>query len=306
MRFSKHSNTSYTLSVEAVDAAGNVSGASNSVNVTTPGSGGGTGCSGGISSFPYTEGFENTLGAWTQSSADDIDWTVDANGTPSSNTGPASASQGSYYIYVEASGNGTGYPNKRAIITSPCYDLSGESAATFTFKYHMNGAADMGTIDLEVSDDDGATWTSIWSESGDKANAWLTASVDLGAYLGGGIQLRFNRVTGSTWQADIAIDNVSLTANSTNTSYTEFGEEENSSSAAISEFKLYPNPVKHTLNIKALGLNIQSYQITNMVGQIVMKGDFVESISVSELKSGVYMIQLFDGNDVKQKRFIKE
>jgi len=203
-------STSYTFSVTAKDAAGNASGASNTVTVTTTPSST-TGCTGGIASYPYNQGFENTLGDWTQSSADDIDWTVDANGTPSNNTGPSAAIEGTYYIYVEASGNGTGYPNKQAIINSPCYDLSAETSATFGFKYHMYGATDMGSIALEASEDNGATWTSIWSMTGNKGNSWLTASIDLASYLGGSVQLRFNRITGSTWQADIAIDDVSLT-----------------------------------------------------------------------------------------------
>lgn len=269
----------------------------------TNGGSSGSGCLGGITSYPYSEGFENTLGAWSQSSADDINWTVDANGTPSNNTGPSSAFQGSYYIYVEASGNGTGYPNKRAIINSPCYDLSSATSATFSFNYHMYGSSNMGTIDLEVSDDDGATWTSIWNQSGNKGNSWLSASVNLDAYTGGGIQLRFNRLTGSTWQADIAIDNIALTANTTNAYATTSTSSSEGSDVA---FKVYPNPVKHTLNVSLLGVEAQTYQITNMVGQIVMKGVFTETINVTNLESGVYMLQLVTGEDVKSKRFIKE
>jgi len=204
-------DTAYQFSVKAKDAAGNESTFSNTVNVTTTGGSTGGGCTSGISSFPYSQGFENTLGAWTQSSADDINWTVDANGTPSSGTGPSSATQGSYYIFVEASGNGTGYPNKQAILNSPCFDLSGLTEASFSFSYHMNGAADMGSIAVDASTDDGSTWTNIWSETGSQGNSWLDASIDLAAYVGGGVQLRFNRITGSTWQADIAIDDVSLT-----------------------------------------------------------------------------------------------
>ncbi|WP_298542226.1 S8 family serine peptidase [uncultured Aquimarina sp.] len=204
-------DTAYQFSVKAKDAAGNESGFSNTVNVTTTGGSTGGGCTSGISSFPYSEGFENTLGAWTQSTADDINWSVDASGTPSGSTGPSSATQGTYYIYVEASVNGTGYPNKQAILNSPCFDLSGLSEASFSFSYHMYGAADMGSIAVDASTDDGATWTNLWSQSGNQGNSWLDASIDLNAYAGGSVQLRFNRITGSTWQADIAIDNVSLT-----------------------------------------------------------------------------------------------
>ena len=197
----------YQVTYNVSDAAGNAATeVIRTVNVSEPS----TGCTGGISTFPYSEGFEGSIGAWTQSTADDINWSVNSGTTPSSNTGPSSAIEGSSYIYVEASGNGTGYPDKRAIITSPCFDLGGLTEATFNFSYHQFGAADMGTIDLEITDDEGANWTSIWNSVGNLGDSWQSASISLNAYLGKGVQLRFNRVTGSTWQADIAIDDVSL------------------------------------------------------------------------------------------------
>jgi hypothetical protein len=196
----------YILTYNVSDSSGNAaSEITRTVIVNAPV----VGCTGGISSFPYSESFENTLGLWTQSSSDDIDWTVDASGTPSSGTGPTSASLGTYYIYVEASS--PNYPSRRAIINSPCFDLSGLTQATFSFDYHMYGAADMGTIDLEISNDEGASWTSVWNQTGNQGNSWLTVNINLNAYVGSGIQLRFNRFVGSTWQADIAIDSINLT-----------------------------------------------------------------------------------------------
>lgn len=239
----------YTLNYNVSDAAGNAATqVSRTVNVDPASTGS---CTGGISSFPYTEGFENTLGAWTQSTADDINWTVDASGTPSSNTGPSSAVEGSYYIFVEASGNGTGYPNKQAILNSPCFDLSGETQATFSFGYHMYGASDMGSISLQASDDDGVTWSTLWSETGNKGNSWQTASVDLAAYVGGSVQLRFNRITGATWQADIAIDDVSLS--------TSGGSGPSCSNVSLSiTFDNYPEET--------------AWEITNGSGQVVASG----------------------------------
>ncbi|WP_452598301.1 reprolysin-like metallopeptidase, partial [Pontimicrobium sp. MEBiC01747] len=262
-----------------------------------------TGCTGGITAYPYTEGFEPDLGDWTQSTADDINWTVDANGTPSNNTGPSSAAEGSNYIYVEASGNGTGYPNKSAIITSPCYDLSGQTSATFDFSYHMFGAADMGSIALEVSNDNGATWTSVWNQTGNQGNSWLTQSVNLSAYVGGGIQLRFNRVTGSTWQADIAIDNINLTASGTSR-----GEDliHVSESDTILDFSVYPNPVKGAvLYIKTQGDLQGNYTIVNMAGQTVIKGRLSNEINVRNLESGLYFINVNTKETVITKKFIK-
>ncbi|MFD1161272.1 immunoglobulin-like domain-containing protein [Hwangdonia seohaensis] len=263
-------------------------------------------CSGGITSFPYTEGFENTLGAWTQSTSDDINWTVDANGTPSGSTGPASAVQGSYYIFVEASGNGTGYPNKQAIINSPCYDLSGQSSATFSFSYHMYGASDMGTIALEASNDNGLSWTSIWNQSGNKGNSWQTANVDLAAYVGNSVQLRFNRVTGSTWQADIALDNINLTASSALAKNNLNDKLLDVNTNTLNTFKLFPNPVKgDVLNIKlSKGTNL-SYKIINMLGQVVNTGKTTKEVKVNNLEAGVYYIEVNDGNTTMTKKFIK-
>ncbi|RDK88577.1 S8 family serine peptidase [Marinirhabdus gelatinilytica] len=204
-------NTAYTFKVAAKDAAGNVSGFSNIVSVTTAGGGGGSGCTNGITSYPYSESFESGFGAWTQSTADDINWTRDSNGTPSSNTGPSSGSSGAFYVYVEASGNGTGYPNKQAILNSPCFDLGAASSASFNFDYHMYGASDMGTILLEASTNNGGSWTTLWSQTGNQGNSWQSVSINMAAYTGSSVQLRFNRTTGSTWQADIALDNVEMT-----------------------------------------------------------------------------------------------
>jgi len=199
----------YVVTYNVSDNAGNAAAQiTRTITVTDPNSD--PGCTGGIISYPYNEGFEGNIGAWAQSSADDLNWTVRSGTTPSSNTGPSNATQGSNYIYVEASGNGTGYPDKRAIITSPCFDFGSLTTPELSFSYHMYGAADMGTIDLELSDDDGATWTSIWSQSGNQGNAWLAINLDLSTYVGGSIQVRFNRFVGSTWQADIAIDNFSI------------------------------------------------------------------------------------------------
>ena len=198
--------TAYTFSIKAKDAAGNVSSASNTVNVTTVSDG--VTCSNGISSFPYTESFENTLGVWEQATNDNLNWTIDANGTPSSSTGPSSAADGSYYLYVESSSNGVGYPSKTAILNSPCIDLSGQSGMSFSFAYHMYGST-MGTLAFQISTD-GTNFTSVWSKTGDQGNSWYTANIDLAAYDGQVIYTRFYGTTGSSYRSDMAIDDIEI------------------------------------------------------------------------------------------------
>ncbi|WP_405207291.1 T9SS type A sorting domain-containing protein [Aquimarina sp. LLG6339-5] len=172
-------------------------------------------CSGNVSSFPYSESFEGSIGAWSQSSSDDINWTVDSGGTPSNGTGPSGAVDGNSYIYVEASGNGTGYPNKQAILNAPCLNFNGVSSPTLSFQYHMTGNA-VGTLNIEARTNNTGNWSSVFTRSGDQGADWNAASVDLSAYAGNSsVQLRLNVVTGTSWQGDITIDDLSITNGNT-------------------------------------------------------------------------------------------
>ncbi|MFK7797004.1 MAG: trypsin-like peptidase domain-containing protein [Aureispira sp.] len=177
-----------------------------------PGFGGGgtpTGCATTVSNFPYTESFENTIGAWTQASGDDFNWTTRSGGTPSNNTGPSAANSGNYYVYMESST--PNYSTKNAILNSPCFNLSGQSSPQVSFKYHMYGATNMGNLLLQASTN-GTNWTTVWSKSGNQGNNWETATVSLATYANETeLRLRFNGTTGTTWQGDMAVDAFSMT-----------------------------------------------------------------------------------------------
>ena len=169
-------------------------------------------CSGAsISSFPYSESFESGFGLWSQGSGDDLNWTRDASGTPSRNTGPSAGADGSYYLFVEASN--PNYPSKTTYLDGPCVDLSGQSEATFAFSYHMYGAG-MGSLALQASTNGGSSWTTIWNQSGNKGDSWLSASVSLADYLGSSVKLRFVGTTGNNWDSDMAIDNLNISTGS--------------------------------------------------------------------------------------------
>ncbi len=176
-----------------------------------------TDCTSTVDAFPYSESFETNDG-WTQVTGDDGNWVRDASGTPSNGTGPSAGADGNFYMFLEASTNGsTGEigANATAILLSPCYDLTGASAATFEFSNHMFGTS-VGSLRLEASTD-GAAWTSVWSESGNQGNQWNDVSLNLSAYLGeSSLRLRFVGTTGSSWSSDIAIDAISLTTGGTN------------------------------------------------------------------------------------------
>ena len=197
------SGTSYAVSVKAKDAAGNES-EEGQINVTTKQ----VGCEGGINSFPFSEGWESGLGVWTQNESDNLDWILNTNGTQSNNTGPSSAIEGSHYLYIEASDEGAGFPNKIAILTSPCIDLTTVSVAKFNFAYHMEGSS-MGELIVGASTD-GNSWTNLWSKSGSQGVSWHEANVDLTAFAGNKVILRFVGTTGNSFTSDMAIDKLNI------------------------------------------------------------------------------------------------
>jgi len=169
-------------------------------------------CTSPSSAFPFSDGFNNSIGNWTQSTADDFDWTFRDGPTPSGGTGPSAPREGSHYIFVEASG--ANYPLKTSIIESPCMALAAGATTTVSFYYHMLGT-NMGSLYLEITTDDGSAWTTVWSMSGDQGDVWHRQNVDLSAYDGNDVRLRFRGITGQAsvgWESDMALDDLRITS----------------------------------------------------------------------------------------------
>jgi para-nitrobenzyl esterase len=73
-------------------------------------------------------------------------------------------------------------------------------------------------------------------------------------------------------------------------------------------FSLYPNPTGNTLFIRSGEALFLQYQILNSMGQIMKIGNVTgNAVDVSELKHGIYFLQLVDKNgQVFSVKFIKE
>ncbi len=173
-----------------------------------------------IQAFPYEESFENSWGGWTESHSSNI-WQRNSGGTPSWYTGPSSALDGNNYLFTEASDNS----HDTAYLNSPCFDLSLHSSAAFRFFYHMyaDEEADMGTLKLQISINNGGSWTTLWTKSGEQGDQWHWTSIDLGNYIGQSIQLRFFAQIGPGYQSDMAIDGLYLDTDLSQSSGTLFG-----------------------------------------------------------------------------------
>lgn len=169
----------------------------------------GVGGTGTVSSFPDVMDFESGLGTWTNSSSDDFDWTLTSGGTPSNNTGPDAASEGSQYIFTES--NNPNNPNKTAWLENS-FDFSAGGDATLEFYYHMRGS-NMGSLAVEVN---GFT---LWSISGEQqansSDPFTKMSIDLSGYSGCNTEIIFKGETGSGNRSDMAIDSIGVFYNST-------------------------------------------------------------------------------------------
>ena len=168
-----------------------------------------TACTETINNFPHTENFETESTDICQYLEDDFDWTRQRGGTPSSSTGPARASEGSYYFYMETSS--PNYPEKVARFKGACYDLSEATSASMDFWYHMRGA-NMGTLMMEISTDNGATWTNIWQKTGNQGTNWLNEVIDLSSYVGNTLTYRFQGTSSTDYTSDFSLDQITLNA----------------------------------------------------------------------------------------------
>ncbi|MDC8005110.1 T9SS type A sorting domain-containing protein [Aureisphaera galaxeae] len=206
-------STTYAYTVRAFDAAGNDSAFSAPLDVTTlaptPVS-----CTNTISSLPYSESFETpgNLGLWAQATGDDGDWVQDSGGTPSTGTGPSTGSDGSYYLFLEASSNGSPGEigaNASAILEGPCIALSSLSNVQLTFDYHALGDS-IGTASVVVQGSiSEGIWINLYTTPSPltSQDLWVGITVDLSSYTQD-MKIRFVGTTGGGWSSDLAIDNI--------------------------------------------------------------------------------------------------
>ncbi|MEL6650352.1 MAG: T9SS type A sorting domain-containing protein, partial [Bacteroidota bacterium] len=129
------------------------------------------------------------------------------------NTGPFFdntnfGSPGGIYMYTEAS---SGTPGQIVSLVSPCIDLTAVTAPRLEFAYHMFGA-DMGILITEVLS--GTVWTPIDSIIGQQqflgSDAWQSRSLDMSAYAGQVVQIRFLGLRGASFTSDMSIDDITI------------------------------------------------------------------------------------------------
>ncbi|TGD58699.1 M4 family metallopeptidase [Flavobacterium humi] len=265
--------TAYTFSVRAKDGNGNVSVASNTVNVTTS-----------STSVTYCATKGNSV-------ADEyIDYV--ALGGIANTTGP-----------------NAGYGNFTNLVGNVPYGSN-----TITFSTGFSGSAY-------------TEFWSIWIDYNKNGTFETTEQVVAGSSSSSG-NLTGTFTVPTTALAGTTRMRVSMKYNAAPTACETFsyGEVEdytvNIGGAAVAgiaaantienetnvfDLGLYPNPAENTLNITVADGRQTSFQIFNIVGQKVKSGvSTPNEINVAELKSGMYIFELNDGQKLITRKFIKK
>ncbi|MEW4925216.1 T9SS type A sorting domain-containing protein [Algibacter sp. 2305UL17-15] len=248
--------------------------------------------------FEDFEDFEMTgKHGWSaiDTSGKGYNWLASKGLIHSKGTGPKqkSGSVSNTYIFAEASGVEAGAV---AEFISPCFYVEFENSE-LEFGYHMFGKR-IGELHIDLKTEDGyindIIPALVGGQQQNQDDDFLTTSVNLSAYTGQNVKIRFRAVRGSGWDGDIAIDNISV-----NIIYTAITDD---------LYTVYPNPAKdNIIYIKNKDpKNISTFSVMNLMGQEFLRGTITNRpIDVSSLSSGTYLLTISDGKSRILKKIIK-
>lgn len=178
-----------------------------------------------VTTFPYAQDFENFVpsantsdpgqlaeGYAQNNTSTDYVWYVGHGSTYTTNTGPSNdhslGTASGKYCYAEAFGYYAGTAN----LVTPCIDLSNNTHPTLRYFYYMFGSS-IHSLRVDVYSN-GQWYYSIGHQIGAQqsstADEWKQDFIDLTAYAGQVIKLRFRAVKVVGYEADIAIDDISI------------------------------------------------------------------------------------------------
>jgi len=291
----------YTVTVTGANAATKAGSATVGTNAN-----GGGGCT--SASLPYSESFESGLGIWSQATNDQMDWSIGSGSTPTALTGPTAAAHGSFYAFTES----TGFTNKLAYLLSPCFNIAGVSKFQVSFAYHMYGAQ-MGTLRLQFSLNNGTTWSTVWTKQGNQGTSWKVQTLNFTNNGGSSIRFRVFGTTGGD-TSDMAIDNFGVvqTGNLNNDEPSGTAIVLNAETVATS-LSLSPNPVADELTVAFDSALEQDHKITisDQTGRTLktirmeaVEGNNYYQLDVAGLPAGMYFLTVEAGHNRRVERFV--
>jgi hypothetical protein len=156
------------------------------------------------------------------------------------------------------------------------------------------------TVQLLMSEDDGATWTVLTTLDASSAvsNASQTFATNLSS-VSANAKFAFVATDGTVNDAedyDFFIDNFKIDIALANTTFDN------------SNFTYYPNPVKDVLNLSYTN-NISNVAVFNLLGQQMYSKTVnanQSKVDMSNLAPGTYLVKVTSDNQVKTLKVIKE
>ncbi|GAA4977035.1 T9SS-dependent choice-of-anchor J family protein [Algibacter aquimarinus] len=236
---------------------------------------------------------------WTakDASGNGYSWLLNKGETYTEETGPTFKNSGNKvtntYIYAEASGAKYG---DVAEFVSPCINVD-YSNSEIEFSYHMFGSG-IGELHVDVKTDNGyildVIEPLIGSQQTNQEDDFLIQNIDLSTFTNQTINIRFRAIRGTSWEGDIAIDNILFKTIST--------------SITDTPVKVYPNPMRgNLLYVKTdTPKEPTTFQISSLEGQVFKSGTLTtRPIDVSNLSSGMYLITIEKKGSRITKKIIK-
>jgi hypothetical protein len=109
-----------------------------------------------------------------------------------------------------------------------------------------------------------------------------------------------------TWPSGV-VDNI-LNPNPNELLIINEGSTLSTNGSIVTDLILFPNPTKSILNLNTLdNLNDAVYSIFDMNGRRVLNSKLnSNTIDVSELSTGNYILRLMSGNSIQSQKFIKQ
>ncbi|XRE43268.1 hypothetical protein ACIVBQ_001472 [Tenacibaculum discolor] len=272
-------NTAYTFSVKAKDAAGNISSASNTVNVTTLDN---------VVSYCSSKGNRVTY-EW-------IDYVSFGGMT---NTTAANGGYGDFTNKVATVTQGT---TNQIIVSAGFSGSSYTEYFTVWIDYNRNGT-------FESSEQ-----TSLGSSS-TAANRSANISIPSSALLGQTrmrVSMKYNGAsTACETFADGEVEDYTVNIVNSSSSVAVSGTSDEFAEPldreAKSSLTAYPNPAISNVTVKFGSNENVSYKITNTIGRVVLTGKTVNgTVNVSNLKTGIYLLEANDGKKSETIKLMKK
>lgn len=198
---------------------------------------------------------------------------------------------------------------------SPSMDLSGMTNAYCNFAYtkanYANGAGN-DKLEIQVSTNCGATWSTVWSKAGaaldtePATNAnwapaggedWASASADLTQWAGQeDVLVSFTGTSG--YGNNLFVDNINISNIANNVA-----EQVETFSTGV-----YPNPTNNIVTINAeRNTTVTIYDATGKLVETTFMNNPVQTISLKQYGTGLYMIQLsHEGKTATHRVMVQE